>query len=331
MILSTAERRDALARAQVWAGAPGPIELAELGHNPPETFAEDRILSCRFELVHSSGMTAKFFCTLPDGRRVKVKYGRTNAETVTELAATRLLHALGFGADRVYAVSGVDCLGCPLYPYPRLPWLDSLRRDADRVVRFEGTTVEVPYGGRSIEAAMLEGWGFDELGEIDESRGGAPRAHVDALRLMAVFLENWDNKYENQRLVCLDAAPSGATCARPFALMHDLGVAFGPRRLDVLNWERQPTWKDRATCTVSMKDLPFEGATFVDVPISEGGRLFLARLLGSLSRAQVAKLFAGAGVPDFGVHVNEASRDVAHWVRAFEVRRAQISDGPPCP
>ena len=330
LVLSKQERHDALRRAQVWMEPQVPLELAELGRNPPYTVADGRELDCRFEITRSSGMTAKFHCVLPDGRRVKVKYGKTNAETVTELAATRLLHALGFGADRVYAVPAVNCRGCPVYPYPRMPWLDALRGDADRVVRFEGTTVEVPYGGRPIESAMLEGWGFDELRYVDPAAGGAPRADVDALRLMAVFLANWDNKYENQRLVGLDAA-EGPRCAKPFALMHDVGVSFGPWRLDVKGWSSNPVWKDRATCTVSMKDLPFQGATFGEVQISEPGRAKLARLLGMLSRAQLLKLFAGAGITEYEQHVNPESGDISQWVQAFEGRRAQISDGPPCP
>ncbi len=43
---------------------------------------------------------------------VKVKYGRTNGEVYAEVAATRLLWALGFGADAMYPVR-VTCRGCP--------------------------------------------------------------------------------------------------------------------------------------------------------------------------------------------------------------------------
>ena len=33
------------------------------------------------------------------------------------------------------------------------------------------------------------------------------RADLDALRLLARVLAHWDNKSENQRLVCLDGPP----------------------------------------------------------------------------------------------------------------------------
>ena len=38
-----------------------------------------------------------------------------NGEVYAEVAATRLLWALGFGADRVYPVT-VVCKGCPEFP-----------------------------------------------------------------------------------------------------------------------------------------------------------------------------------------------------------------------
>ena len=41
-----------------------------------------------------------------------MKYGRTNGEVYAEVAATRLLWALGFGADPMYPVR-VSCRGCP--------------------------------------------------------------------------------------------------------------------------------------------------------------------------------------------------------------------------
>jgi hypothetical protein len=70
---------------------------------------------------------------------------------------------------------------------------------------------------------------WKELDEVDGAAGGAPRAHRDALKLLAVFLQHSDNKAEQQRLVCLgakEAAAEGA-CARPFMMINDLGLTFG--------------------------------------------------------------------------------------------------------
>ena len=53
---------------------------------------------------------------LPDGEVVKVKYGHTG-EIHAELAASRLLAALGFGADRMYLVPRLRCFGCVRTPF----------------------------------------------------------------------------------------------------------------------------------------------------------------------------------------------------------------------
>src|SRR6476661_3654972 len=76
---------DMVRRAQVWR--PGDVAAKDLAAGPKEP-----------------GATPKFACRLPDGDEVKVKYGRENGEVYAEVAASRLLWALGFGADRVYPV-----------------------------------------------------------------------------------------------------------------------------------------------------------------------------------------------------------------------------------
>ena len=56
---------------------------------------------------------------------------------------------------------------------------------------------------------------------------------------MAVLLAHWDNKAENQRLVCPPGAegPEG-TCSKPLAIMQDLGATFGPVKVDLNNWRQ---------------------------------------------------------------------------------------------
>ena len=89
--------------------------------------------------------------------------------------------------------------------------------DDDDYEEFEWVAVEQKFAARPIETEKEKGWAFFELDAVDPSKGGAPRAHVDALRLLAVFLAHWDNKPENQRLVCLSKTwPEGTTCREPF-------------------------------------------------------------------------------------------------------------------
>jgi hypothetical protein len=170
------------------------------------------------------------------------------------------------------------------------------------------------------------GWAWPELAAIDASAGGASPAEVDALRLLAVFLNNWDAKPINQRLICAGQADR---CDEPMAYMQDLGQTFGPKSIDLDGWSGRPVWADAAACRVSMQGLPFDGATFADAVISEEGRRFLAGLLRQLTPRQVRELFTGARFTEFFRNSSEAGVDA--WARAFESRVAQIADRPPCP
>ena len=324
-------RGDALARAKVWRAPDTPIAEADLLNDGPNPFTTTDRIECRYQLKVTSGQTPKFHCVLGDGRVIKVKYGRFNAEPRAERAGSRLLSALGFGADRMYAVKLVRCNGCPPYPHPRWGFLNALFSRRARHIDFEDVAVEDPMPGRPIEAGDKEGWAWYEMDEVDASRGGASRAELDAFRLMAVFLAAWDNKAANQALICLPGGdrPDGG-CDTPFAYIHDVGSTFGPKGLDLEAWRATPIWANASTCQVSMKSLPFQGATFRDTVITEGGRRFLADKLKQLRPEQVRDLFTGAGFTDY-TRSSAGGRDVANWVAAFEDKVKQIADRPPCP
>jgi hypothetical protein len=315
-------RADALRRARVWLPSETPIPTADFTRNPSDAFGTDDVIPCKFELNASEGRTPKFQCILAGGEVLKVKYGRNNPETFGEVAATRLVSALGFGADKMYVVGKVRCFGCPVFPYPKVEIFDALRTDWSRAVDFEMAIIERRLPGFEIEG----GWGWPELSTSDPAAGGATRAEVDALRLLAVFLNNWDAKPVNQRLLC---SVGSAPCEKPLAYMQDLGQTFGPKSIDLEGWTRTPVWADPAACRVSMRGLPWDGASFDDTLISEKGRLFLAGLLRQLTTAQVRGLFVGARFTDF--FRNSARADADAWTRTFLARVAQIADRPPCP
>ena len=332
-----AARRDALQRARVWQEPPVPVAQADLGGEPPgpDALPRESEVVCRFQYRSSPGYSPKFHCVRPGGDVLKVKYGWNSREVRTEVASTRLLAALGFGADRMYVVERVRCFGCPPYPYEKLAWLGMLRVDYREYRDFDFVSVERPLGGAELETATVRGWRWDELAQIDPARGGSTRDEVDALRLMAVFLSNWDSKDSNQRLVCLpgpsaDPSSAPAPCPRPFAYMHDVGTTFGPHSMNVREWSARPVWTDAARCLVSMKGLPYDGATFGDTRISEGGRRFLAEKLAALSPPQIEELFRSARFPEFPWK-NEEDGDLGRWVAAFQDRVRQIADRPACP
>jgi len=231
----------------------------------------------------------------------------------------------------MYTVKRVRCRGCPAYPHPEWGVLNALFARAGDHMDFEDVSVEDPLPGRSIEAGDTQGWAWYEMDKVDPARGGASRAELDALRLMAVFLADWDNKAINQRLVCLPGGdlPDGG-CRTPFAYLQDVGATFGPKSLALEAWRATPIWVDPSTCRVSMKSLPYQGATFRDVDISESGRRLLADEMKQLRREQVSELFIGAGFADY-VKSSEAGRSVDSWVNAFEEKVRQIADRPACP
>jgi hypothetical protein len=332
-IVSDEERGNALARAQVWRTPATPIARAHLGRRA----AAPQSVTCRFRLDALGGTTAKFSCDV-EGEKVRIKYG-AGAELPAEAAATRLLRALGFGADEVDLVPELRCQGCPPAPFVIAKVVEATRTqpifdkavDDARYEDFEWVALERKVDARPIETEEIEGWSFFELDRIDAARGGAPRAHVDALRLMAVFLAHWDNKSENQRLVCLSHEwREGTPCRAPLAMIQDLGATFGPRKVDLDAWERAAVFEDRARCVVSMRELPHGGATFPVTQITEDGRRHLGRLLAGLSERQIGDLFSGARFDSRRTLFTDV-RPVADWVRVFKSKVRAITDGPPCP
>ena len=335
------ERDEALRAARVWHAPRVPVADVDFTANAPGAggFLPSDVISCRFLVRPASGTTPKFQCELPDGRIVKVKYGG-NAELHAEVAATRLLDALGFGADRMYVVRSVQCAGCPRFPFHALKCsaLIGLERpclgtgaDPTHITTFRTAVVERPMDGAPIESDGDGGWSWFELDRIDPGGGGSSRAEVDALRLLAVVLAHWDNKAVNQRLICpAGREHPGGGCAEPLAMIQDLGATFGPLKVDLHNWRTTPVWADRETCTVSMKTLPYAGGTFPDRQISDAGRVLLAGLLQQITARQLTDLFTASRIVEFD-QVSAEGHDAAAWTRAFQDKVRQIADRTPCP
>jgi len=240
----------------------------------------------------------------------------------------------------MYVVARVRCFGCPAFPFTALrchaeTGLKSAcfagGLDYGRSSAFDDAVIERRLDGRKIEAFEDQGWAWYELDRIDAARGGARPGELDALRLMAVMLAHWDNKAENQRLVCLPGGdrPDGS-CASALVLIQDLGATFGPTKLELPNWQRVPVWKDPRACIVSMEQFPFGGATFPEKQISEEGRRLILELLQQLTAPQVRELFTASRMTMFDGLTGEG-RDAGAWVRAFQDKVQQVRAAGPCP
>jgi hypothetical protein len=313
-------RESAIARARVFLDAPAP---------EPELPGIDDTVVCHYVPKPTSAMSPKFDCRLQSGEVVKVKYD--TLEIQAETAATRLMRALGLAADEVSIVRRVRCHSCPPFPFHarRLfelfhagPVLD--RIVPERIARdFEWVSIERKFPARAFEIGELEGWHWGELSSVRRDLGGASLAELDALRLFAVLIGHWDNKLDNQRLICLedDGKDSAEACERPALMIHDVGGTFGTKRVDLASWQAQPIWADGQSCRVSMDDMPLGPGTFVPVEIGEPGRRLLASKLTAFSKARMIDQFAGARFPD---PRGGDTGDVTPWVRTLQAKIGEI-------
>jgi len=320
----TAAKSPAIARAQVWQRTNIPSMDLKTGPGGPGAFPFRAEIDCDYLDKELTGRSPKFACRDGDDDELKVKFGGANGEVYAEVAASRLLWALGFGADHMYPVK-VTCHGCPA------EFGGIVRPNGDRV--FDPASVERKMPGRELADA----WSWKDLDTIDEKAGGAPAVQRDAFKLLAVFLQHSDTKPEQQRLVCLGpgAVAEDDACEQPFMLIQDLGVTFGratrfnentPSSMNLAGWSSMPIWKTpTGPCTGNLPK-SFTG-TLGDPLISEGGRAFLADLLQQLTDAQIRDMFEVARVTlrvrDPG-HAKSGFPTVDEWASAFKQKRAEI-------
>jgi hypothetical protein len=290
------------------------------------TFRPNEMVTCDYMEKKLPGTTPKFDCRLGDGETVKVRYGANNGKVEGAVIASRLLWALGFGADRLYPVV-VTCRGCSADP-----WNEGARVRGDHV--FDPAVIERKPPGQEMKGENNGGWAWPELDLVDPQQGGAPLANRDALKLMAVLLQHTDNKPEQERLLCLPGGwANDGTCAKPFMLMHDVGLTFGHANFlnrDVTGsvnfdlWSKTPMWRDPAACVGHMSQ-SYTG-TLGDPKISEAGRKFLADLLVQLTDQQLHDVFDVARVDRRSRKPTseEPAARVEEWLAAFKHKRDEI-------
>ena len=184
----------ALTRARIFRTEPFDASSIDFAADPNRGVVDPKLTSCRYKPDAVSGTTPKFDCELPDGEKVKVKdrlFARDSIRGRGEPLAPRA----GVRRRLVSRVETVSCYGCPIQPFHMRALLELLHLDgyADKRIDysvhrdFTRVSVERNLDGEAIEAGNERGWAFYELDKIDPARGGATRAEVDALRLMASF------------------------------------------------------------------------------------------------------------------------------------------------
>lgn len=331
VVTSSAKERESrasvLRRAQLWT--PTDISAKNFAEGPggPGSFTPGETVRCKYLDKKLSGKSPKFACQIGADDDVKVKFGGTNGEVYAELLATRLLWALGFGADRMYGVN-VICTGCPA------TFAGISRPNGD--IRFSPALIERKMDGKEWEGEGGSGWSWRELDRVQPEAGGAPLQQRDALKLLAVMLQHTDSKPQQQRILCLDGSKGDTSCEKPFLMLSDLGLTFGrasrtnanePSGANLTAWQRTPVWRDATGC---VGNLPRSLTGTLDYPvIGEAGRAFLAGLLTELSDQQLHDLFESAAVTH---RLREPGRarsgfpSLDEWVNAFKDKRQQIVD-----
>jgi len=307
-------------RAQIWQ----PVDVAamdvRLGPQGGHQILPGATVDCSYQpRRYSHGHSQKFECVLPDGDVVKVKYGQHEPEVYAEVITTRLLWALGFGADSEFPVS-VACSGCSSDPWHKPKPVEGTRT-------FDPAMIERLRKGHQIETHDRSGWSWPELDLIDPNAGGATLAQRDALKLLAVLIQHTDTKAAQQRLVCLDRHwKAGDACGHPFMYLHDVGLTFGTAStwnmmhtagLNFAKWSNTPVWKDPDACIGNLEKSV--GGTFGNPRIGEAGRAFLAALLSQLTDRQIEDLFTVARVDRYSTDTTPGD-----WAGAFEQKRAQV-------
>jgi hypothetical protein len=314
-------------KAQIWS--PTNVSAMDLRAGPQGSgaFQPNEAVTCDYvEKKDLPGTTQKFQCAIHEGDVVKVRYGTDNGKVEGAVLASRLLWALGFGADRVYPVH-VTCRGCSSDP-----WKKRQRVPGEQV--FDPAAIERKPSGHEMKSENKGGWAWPELDLVNEADGGAPHAQRDALKLLAVLMQHTDTKPEQERLLCL---PKGRTddgrCDEPFMMLHDVGLTFGQANffnrtsvgsVNFEQWTRVHIWKDAAACVGNLSK-SFTG-TLDNPQVSEAGRQFLADLLVQITDHQLHDLFEVARVdhrsrrPDS----TEPAATVDEWVAAFKHKRDEI-------
>ena len=326
----SSERLQTVRRARVWTRTDVASKNLLAGPAGPGAFRPNQAVMCDYVDERLSGGTPKFKCAIGKDE-FRVKYGERNGEVFGEVAASRLLWALGFPSDAQYPVQ-ITCRGCS-----DDPWTKHAKAEGQH--DFPLAVVERKFSGHEIEPGGKPGWSWPELDLIDERAGGATRAQRDALKLLAVFMQHTDTKPEQQRIICLGGAAGDAACRQPMMMLNDVGLTFGkannlnsntPGSTDLRSWEKVPIWKDAGKC---VGDLSKSITGTLEHPvISEAGRQLLGSLLSQLSDTQIRQLFEVSRVAKRTVETNgvEAAAPVTEWVAAFKSKRQQIV-GQRCP
>jgi hypothetical protein len=185
-------------------------------------------------------------------------------EVFTEVAATRIMWALGFPADHVYPVGSAACIGCGPDPFGNnLQNNTASLKDSPALFKIVSAEREAPYD--EIDADGDSTWSWSDAARFysDGEWTHQQKVEYDAYRL-ALGLFHYHNDISQQnRLVCAEWEPQteskAKVCKRPIIFVQDLGSTFGKAkpqfdffavnaRGSFSAWQDQTVFSNAASC-----------------------------------------------------------------------------------
>jgi len=306
-ILVTAQQKEQFIRkAQFWTDRGPDLDIA---NGIPEVAELKTLgtLDCKYDQEETtsakqeSGVTPKFYCKTEKYGTVKVKYApknglEKNKEIFSEVAGSRLLWSLGYGAD-IDVVMKVRCQGCT-----EDPWSNTTKPDTGPARTFFPVTVEIGFHGKKIKQEGIndnkkQGFSWKEIGLIDQSltadQHKLVEAQRDGLRLVAALIQHGDNKPSQQKLMCTDKKGlrienGQVVCDSTFVYISDVGATFGGAgnttgpgaKMNFNNWKSKCFWHKSSKPSNLRVELNGSFTGTMDSPnVTEAGRQFLMQQL----------------------------------------------------
>ena len=266
-------------------------------------------------------------------------------EMYSEVAATRLLWALHYPADRMYRVARVHCHRCPRHPFKdRDPTAEG------RYTTFEDVAIELRYEAGHVENydKWLDGgwsWGGELLrlryGSAPDAFSAEQKVHFDGLIVLMNIVQQVSKPPHQNRLVCLrgniQQLGPYKFCPDTVLLAHDLGATFGRRRPDSLkSWREMQVWADPETCSAALPARTLDEFKVERFAIGKAGQEFILGLLDQLSDEHLRALFESAGFERYDLTLSPSEEQASPreskiiidaWIAAFREKVEQVRSG----
>ena len=264
-------------------------------------------------------------------------------EVFTEVAASRILWALGFPSDHMYSARAANCIGCGSDPFK-----NNLKENRasihDRPTAFNIVAIERLLPMEPIDPEDDETWAWaDAVALYGNGWTREQKVAFDAYRLALGMLTYHNGLDSQNRLACAEWKPGAdhpRVCTHPVILVQDLGSTFGKpgsfggnSRGDFGDWQGQRVFANAERCELKY---PLKG----DRTVLKEAQDLLVKRLANLDRDKVKAIFAASRFQmvdkrqlerlRHGNGANSEDAALNEWTDAFMSRAAEIRAARNC-